>query len=238
MKTSCSCVIPIRIYGNENYNKCTRCNKIIKNKIMKPSKMLELVENLEIGEKVIIEKYEDHLFIDKKSLQTEWTPAPSDNINIHGVDLSILNEEDWFYVEIKGDPWIAKRNITEVNSSSSVHYSIDGEDMYTKGYLCLEDDINLLRKATPDDLAPLFEKYPQYSPVKVGDIGLFYDDIYSEANKGADSGDLFIGRVKAISEYGYKFEIENWGSYKHFFKVSENETIAEIKERFLKESQA
>ena len=33
---------------------------------MKPSKMLELVENLKVGEKVFIEKFEDHLFIDKK----------------------------------------------------------------------------------------------------------------------------------------------------------------------------
>ena len=34
---------------------------------MKPSKMLELVENLKVGEKVIIEKFKDHLFVEKKS---------------------------------------------------------------------------------------------------------------------------------------------------------------------------
>ena len=33
---------------------------------MKPSKMLELVENLKVGEKVIIEKFKDHLFVEKK----------------------------------------------------------------------------------------------------------------------------------------------------------------------------
>ena len=199
---------------------------------MKTSKMLELVENLKVGEKVIIEKFKDHLFVEKKSLPAEWTPAPSDNINLHGVDLRILNEDDWFYVEIEGDSWIAKRNITVVNSSSSVHYSIDGEDMYTNGYLCLEDDINLLRKATPEDLAPFFEKYPMYAPIKVGDIGLLFD-----SSKHIKDDRYTIGRLAKIRKGQiYEYE-EKYATWKHFFKVSENETLAEIKERFLKETE-
>ena len=201
---------------------------------MKTNKIIEALENLKVGEKVVIEKFKDHLFIDKKSLQTEWTPAPSDNINIHGVDLSILNEEDWFYVEIKGDSWIAKRNITEVNSSSCVHYSIDGEDMYTKGRLCLEDDINLLRKATAEDLAPFFEKYPMYAPVSVGDLGIFYDDL-DHAFSNITEDKFYIKSLTKITENETRNFSCVFSRWKNFFKVHESETLAEIKERFLRE---
>ena len=135
---------------------------------MKPSKMLELVENLKVGEKVFIEKFEDHLFIDKKSLTTEWMPAQSDNINKYGIDLSILNEEDWFYVEIEfesKDNWIAKGNIIDINNADCIHYDCERNFVHKSGYLCDKDKITLLRKATPEDLAPFFEKHPEYEPV-------------------------------------------------------------------------
>lgn len=196
---------------------------------MKTSKMLELVENLKVGEKVIIEKFKDHLFIDKKSLPTEWIPAPSDNINKRGVDLSILNEEDWFYLELEFESknnWIAKGNIIDINNADCIHYDCEGNFVYKSGYLCDKDDITLLRKATPEDLAPFFEKYPQYAPVKDGDIGLFYDK---------KDGELNLSRVEGINEFKpYPFSTK-YSHYKHFFKVHESETIAEIKERFLRE---
>ena len=244
---------------------------------MKTNKIIEALENLQVGDIIQIEKREGYIDVKRTS---GWRPAPrpSDvmcakcggsrvlptgkvkysnpehveykckdcnysfyvvsgvhsNINVHGVDLSILNEEDWFYVEIKGDPWIAKRNITEVNSSSSVHYSIDGEDMYTKGYLCLEDDINLLRKATPDDLAPFFEKYPMYAPVSVGDLGIFYDDL-DHAFSNITEDKFYIKSLTKITENETRNFSCVFSRWKNFFKVHESETLAEIKERFLRE---
>ena len=201
---------------------------------MKPSKMLELVENLKVGEKVIIEKFKDHLFVDKKSLPTEWTPAPSDNINIHGVDLSILNEEDWFYVVTPNDDaWIAKGNIVKAVSESCIHYSFGG-NLYTKNMLCDGNSITLLRKATDSDLAPFFEKHPEYAPVKVGDWGIFYDDLRDE-KINISNGCLQLWALGGINNY--KFIKHTSGTcWKHFFKVQPTETIAEIKERFLKEN--
>ena len=203
---------------------------------MKTSKMLELVENLKVGEKVIIEKFKDHLFVEKKSLTTEWTAAPDDNINKHGVDLSILNEEDWFYVETgKGiESWIAQSNILEVNKDYPKHYSIDGNIMFNDGFLCDNDEITLLRKATPEDLAPFFEKYPMYAPVSVGDLGIFYDDL-DHAFSNITEDKFYIKSLTKITENETRNFSCVFSRWKNFFKVHESETIAEIKERFLKE---
>ena len=59
---------------------------------MKPSKMLELVENLKVGERVVIEQFEDHLFIEKKlgnRIPSEWIPAPE---NIEEMDKEKASE--------------------------------------------------------------------------------------------------------------------------------------------------
>ena len=134
---------------------------------MKPSKMLELVENLKVGEKVFIEKFEDHLFIDKKSLTTEWMPAQSDNINKYGIDLSILNEEDWFYAELYSGhvKWLNRGKMFDRDDRESISYQCEENKIYKEGRLCRKDDIRVLRKATPSDLAPFFEKHPEYEPV-------------------------------------------------------------------------
>lgn len=204
---------------------------------MKQSKMLELVENLKVGEKVVIEKFKDHLFIEKKlgnRIPSEWIPAPSDNINIHGVDLSILNEEDWFYVEtdIK-NKWIAKHNIIESNGETSIHYNLIDDYIYQQGKLCNKDDIILLRKATDTDLAPFFEKHPEYEPAKVGDWGVFYDDLRDE-KINISNGCLQLWTLGGINNYKFIKHLSGT-SWKHFFKVQPTETLAEIKERFLKE---
>ena len=205
---------------------------------MKTSKMLELVENLKVGEKVIIEKFEDHLFIEKKldnRIPSKWIPAPSDNVNIHGVDLSILNDEDWVYLEIGNRlrKWINRGKIFQPDEKS-VSFALESECIYFGDLLCDEEDIRILRKATPEDLAPFFEKYPQYAPVKVGDIGLFYNKKYVEL-KAIKDGELNLSRVEGINEIkAYPFSTK-YSHYKHFFKVHESETISEIKERFLKE---
>ena len=197
---------------------------------MKQSKMLELVENLKVGEKVVIEKFKDHLFIDKKSLPTEWTPAPSDNINIHGVDLSILNEEDWFYVDTSLFKYLFKGDMFNENRRNLTYTHHRGSLSNTGIALCDKDGITLLRKATPDDLAPFFEKYPMYAPIKVGDIGLLFD-----SSKHIKDDRYTIGRLAKIRKGQiYEYE-EKYATWKHFFKVSETETLAEIKERFLRE---
>ena len=132
---------------------------------MKQSKMLELVENLKVGEKVIIEQFEDHLFVEKQDID-----KPNDNVNANGVDLSILNEEDWFYVETEffGNKWLFKgKNILNDEGLNIIYELIDKKLYIEKRRLTSDkNNITLLRKATPEDLAPFFEKYPMYAPVK------------------------------------------------------------------------
>ena len=207
---------------------------------MKTSKMLELVENLKVGEKVIIEQFEDHLFIEKKlgnRIPSEWTPAPSDNVNIHGVDLSILNEGDWFYLEIGNRlrKWINRGKIFQPDEKS-VSFALESERIYFGDLLCHEEDILILRKATPEDLEPFFEKYPMYAPVEVGDLGIFYDDLEVE-QKAVKDGDYSISQLAMIIGGDFTYVNIHGIAWKYFFKVSENETVAEIKERFLKEAE-
>ena len=129
-------------------------------KISEILKILTAIDMMGAGDKIQIEKFSDYVVIEKVPKRR--------NTNIHGVDLSILNEEDWFYVEIEfesKDNWIAKGNIIDINNADCIHYDCEGNFVHKSGYLCDKDKITLLRKATPEDLAPFFEKHPEYEPV-------------------------------------------------------------------------
>ena len=243
---------------------------------MKTNKIIEALENLQVGDIIQIEKREGYIDVKRTS---GWRPAPrpSDvmcakcggsrvlptgkvkysnpehveykckdcnysfyvvsgvhsNINVHGVDLSILNEEDWFYVEtsykylFKGDMFNEnRRNLTYAHHRGS---------LITIGIaLCDKDDITLLSKATPDDLAPFFEKYPMYAPVSVGDLGIFYDDL-DHAFSNITEDKFYIKSLTKITENETRNFSCVFSRWKNFFKVHESETLAEIKERFLRE---
>lgn len=247
---------------------------------MKTNKIIEALENLQVGDIIQIEKREGYIDVKRTS---GWRPAPrpSDvmcakcggsrvlptgkvkysnpehveykckdcnysfyvlsgvhsNINVHGVDLSILNEEDWFYVETALSRWIFKGKDIFSGEGLNIFYNLNDSSLYVEKtkLTSYKDNIFLLRKATPEDLAPLFEKYPQYAPVKDGDIGIFYDNLQNMRNEVKNNNNLAIGCIEVISNNRY--HKESWGSYMHFFKVHESETIAEIKERFLKETE-
>ena len=94
-------------------------------------------------------------------------PAQSDNINKYGIDLSILNEEDWFYAELYSGhvKWLNRGKMFDRDDRESISYQCEENKIYKEGRLCRKDDIRVLRKATPSDLAPFFEKHPEYEPV-------------------------------------------------------------------------
>lgn len=154
-------------------------------------------------------------------------------LNIHGIDTSILNMENWFFVEIdKTGPWIHKGDAFN-DDDSSISFEIEGETLYLGGRLMDgPHQITSLRIATEEDLERFFEKYPEYSPAKIGDYGIFFDDAESACK---DIGDTFlVSRLIAIdsnANYPYANVVNNWG---HFFKVSKTESITQIKGRFLR----
>ena len=53
----------------------------------------------------------------------------------------------------------------EIIKSGRISYQCEENKIYKEGRLCRKDDIRVLRKATPSDLAPFFEKHPEYEPV-------------------------------------------------------------------------
>ena len=73
-------------------------------------------------------------------------------------------------------------------------------------------------------------------PPMVGDIGIFYDNLEDMRNSVSECRfsvrTLFSINKKRDSKF-----LDSYYWYDNFFKVSENETIAEIKERFLKETE-
>lgn len=105
--------------------------------------------------------------LNERVSEAEDIPAQSDNINKYGIDLSILNEEDWFYAELYSGhvKWLNRGKMFDRDDRESISYQCEKNEIYKEGRLCRKDDIRVLRKATPSDLAPFFEKHPEYEPV-------------------------------------------------------------------------
>ena len=125
----------------------------------KISEIWTAIDMMGAGDKIEIEKFSDYVVIEKVPKRR--------NINIHGVDLSILNEEDWFYAELYSGhvKWLNRGKMFDKNDRESISYQCEENKIYKEGRLCRKDDIRVLRKATPSDLAPFFEKHPEYEPV-------------------------------------------------------------------------
>lgn len=125
----------------------------------KISEIWTAIDMMGAGDKIEIEKFSDYVVIEKVPKRR--------NINIHGVDLSILNEEDWFYAELYSGhvKWLNRGKMFDRDDRESISYQCEENKIYKEGRLCRKDDIRVLRKATPSDLAPFFEKHPEYEPV-------------------------------------------------------------------------
>lgn len=166
---------------------------------MKTKRITQIVDAMDNGEKLTIEKRDNTtmftLELNKNEDSTFWKEiadlmderssgwdmrgcgaAYDENINKHGVDLSIFNQHDWFKVKTAYSSFLYK-GTREAGLSYSTK---SGVLYYNVGAIEEGEDITFFCKATPEDLAPFFEKYPMYAPVKVGDIGIFYDYLEEE----------------------------------------------------------
>lgn len=138
------------------------------------------------------------------------------------IDLSILNDEDWFYVNFdESMAYLCKGAFTQ----SCTAYNIYTGVFYLKTTMSLED-VKILRKATPEDLQPMFEKYPELAPPKVGDWGWFWDD-----NKETAMIDKFSG-MYAESFLSTKTII----GYLNFQKIDTSKSLDEIIKEFKTEN--
>lgn len=108
------------------------------------------------------------------------------------IDFSILNEEDWFYIEFADEDegkWFSKGNIFE----QSIDIDIEDFKLYDTSYLTGDkDSVSLLRKATKEEIENIYNKFPQLRPIK---------SVKSWKELGFVSG-FFIGSTSNIIRYG------------------------------------
>lgn len=143
------------------------------------------------------------------------------------VDFSILNDEDWFYAEDDdGTPALMNEIIENINILKPKYiYFIEKSELKKVEYYMSKSKINIFRKATKEDLKPLFEKHPELAPPKVGDYGFYYDDIINELDN-LKNGDVNIGKIINIGIPGnFTFTISRGSRWKFFHKLDMNKLI-------------
>ena len=116
------------------------------------------------------------------------------------VDFSILNDEDWFYAEDDdGTPALMNEIIENINILKPKYiYFIEKSELKKVEYYMSKSKIRIFRKATEEDLKPLFEKYPELAPPKVGDLGLYYDNAKDKIFE-LKNGRVSIGKITDIN---------------------------------------
>jgi len=78
------------------------------------------------------------------------------------VDLSIINDTDWFYIETSWSHWLAKGNILSSYGRNSIHHNIKTGTVYRDKYPLTSGRINSIRKATKEEIEAFYNKFPQY----------------------------------------------------------------------------
>ncbi len=152
------------------------------------------------------------------------------------VDFSILNDEDWFYAEDDdGTPALMNEIIENINILKPKYiYFIEKSELKKVEYYMSKSKINIFRKATKEDLKPLFEKHPELAPPKVGDYGFYYDDIINELDN-LKNGDVNIGKIINIDVSGkFIFTISRGSRWKFFHKLDMNKLIQPQIDEFIK----
>jgi hypothetical protein len=96
------------------------------------------------------------------------------NIFPNKIDLSIINDTDWFYIHAHTFQWLAKGNILKENIEKTIRYCLTSGSLYTSK--CTGFDINIikvLRKATKEEIEDFYNKFPEYreEPLKWEDFG-------------------------------------------------------------------
>ncbi len=85
----------------------------------------------------------------------------------NNVDLSIINDTDWFYIKTKYSEWLAKGNIIKKNIDNAIHYSIKQNLLHENvNFLTSSIDIIELRLATNDEIKNLYDLYPKLKPIE------------------------------------------------------------------------
>lgn len=85
------------------------------------------------------------------------------NINNYGVNLSIFNDEDIFFVKTGSDSeWIIKGNLYDYKVVNSEHYCITTDKVFRgQKLLTYRDDIIKLRFADREEVKLFYQKFPE-----------------------------------------------------------------------------
>lgn len=177
--------------------------------------------------KKLIEKIEESA----KDEKLEKSDATND------IDLSILNERDWFWVHVK-DEYSSSRAILRGDVEGALRGTAECEIFFCEVWEYEEKDrwpedlfkngrVKELRKPTEEELQLMFERYPTLMPPKIGDWGLFWN------HQGKD--DYKIGELTFIEERcgddaGW-FEMNHDEHFMCFEKPAPYMTWAKILER-------
>ena len=159
---------------------------------MKTSKMLELVENLKVGEKVVIEKFKDHLFVEKK--ESEVRPFENGDIVYQKEERYIGIFKDQSEMYLKFHVILVSDNILTYN---------DGYSKKTTSFLATEIQKQLLfDRLAKDNLKWNSEtKQMEYlNEPNIGDTVIMWNAKNPKESTTIDT----LGKIKKIPE-GYRY---------------------------------
>lgn len=149
------------------------------------------------ADKKSITRNEELIFFEEHQYLTleQW-----DEFCLPKVDFSILNDKDWFYAEDNvGTPALMNEIIENINILKPKYiYFIEKSELRKVEYYMSKSKISIFRKATEEDLKPLFEKHPELAPPKVGDSGLYFDNAKDKIFE-LKNGSVSIGKITDIN---------------------------------------
>lgn len=149
------------------------------------------------------------------------------------VDFSILNNTDWFVAKS-----IYDSSYIRIFKGRTLNHVIYADLWYNPatGDIGRDDEVFGLEavgglcKATPEDLAPMFEKHPELAPPKIGDWGVFLDDNYDG---------IAIGRIEELEwdsddDGAWNVYYLHGQPYGRFYKINPDEPFNKIVDDFIK----
>lgn len=150
----------------------------------------------------------------------EINSATPEEIAAASVDFSILNDEDWFYIEDK------KGHSIIYNKKVGAFYTNTLEKI--KSFTFSKTDVEKLEKSIPSLIQCVFNAHPELAPPKAGDYGIVWDNTAPETDDGIF---LRMRVLEEINDNSHPFCCGDIG-WRNFYKIDINKPLSQIIEDF------
>lgn len=131
------------------------------------------------------------------------------------IDFSILNDEDWFYVEMEDFNFLSLYRNLDVKFKVKVLFDLCKNELRFSTGIESNKIVLTLRKATPEDLKPLYKNHPELEPPKIGDLCVFWD----ENEDLIEQESILINYLKKIYTHHDYIYISNNINWKYAMKI-------------------